>query len=163
MEANELDPKIMEAVECDANRLTKQLSLSQNDRDDVQQELYLAALAARELYRPDMKATMATYIMSAIHLAAFFIFRKICSTESVGRLDDLKIPFLDETDYEGEADLSADIAEVIVELPERQRRICQMLMQGETQDRIAWALGMAQQRVSEEIVKLRPVFEKLLT
>jgi len=74
---NVYDQKISDSIRYHTNKISKTFELKNNDRDDVRQTLYLAALEADRTYDPSGPARKSTYIKAAIGYRAIDIMRNL--------------------------------------------------------------------------------------
>ena len=153
-EQKSLTPKIKQAINYYTNRLSRSFRLQFADKEDVRQELTLKGLEAIQSHTSDMTANVETYAIRAIRHRAIDLAGEFIASSQFTDID-IEADLLC---IEPNLDLRIDVQEIIEILSERQKIICAMLMAGYTQEEIATEIGIKQQSVQEQIVKLRKHF-----
>lgn len=74
---NVLDRRVTSTIGYHANYISKVFKLNKNDKDDIRQNLAIAALQAKASHHPSMKANRTTYIKSAISYKTVDIMREL--------------------------------------------------------------------------------------
>lgn len=172
-----------------ANQLTKTYGLQAGDKEAMMQDLTLKALKVLKTCKPKT-ATETTYIKISLENCSADIATEVKNAPRHANAEDtLQIAEMDDryrknknpegpyrpltistgivleqlavNDHEYILPLKMDIESVFPTFTSRQRHIAYMLEDGMTQEKIAEKLGIAQQNVNKQIMKIRTIFKKL--
>ena len=185
METNR-DPKIdayaAELIRCKACQLVGKAGLTAHDVDDLIQELTAELLKCLPKFDP-RKASFKTYVSCVVRRKAYRIIRERIAemrnpareSHSLNQVDAEESPEAgahavtqEEHDrrigrrnrsVEEQAQLALDVASVLAKLPDRLRRLCEV-MKHKLPTEAAQRLSIARSTVYERIGQAREVFER---
>ena len=158
-----INKTIVKCVKYHAKILKEKLFYSNDELEDIEQDLILSAIAAEKLYDPQ-KAKFSTFINSVIERKRKNIFRKKISKKYGGRIfftaiDENKIV---DSSSSQELDIlleQIDVNEVVKRLPPRLRGVCESLKLNSIIETAA-LLGRSQRAIHNDLKLLRIFFER---
>ncbi len=169
--AHLIDDYVLERIDFRARRLAIKLRLSDDRRDDLQQEMVVELLKAADRFDPDGSASWHTYACRVLDLAV----KKLAQNECRMRQREAGRPmgFSESPDgypsavnnpaHEGEDDLAQlelrlDIEHVLSEMPERLREVCELLKHLSPTE-AAEEMGIHRNSIYRLIAKARKYFK----
>lgn len=159
---NDLDEYETNLIRTKAASVVRRGLVPRSDRDDVQQDLALAVIAAG-LHRRTDKANTRGLTYAVVQRAFAKILRgRLCLKRAPTRTSSLD-PSHDARDrapsHEEPIDLASDLAGLLAAMPDESRRLVELLMH-QTVTEVARTLGVARSTLDYRVRQLRKRFEE---